>query len=172
MFVLRCLGSKELNYHWRLDYSYNFPFLRCCVSSNVSSKLATCSPVDLLLSSCKQGIPTWELANAAAATENSSQFLTHPLMLDFTRGGILDLILSPLLCLKDSRVLSWVAAAHADRCGNTTWANVKVNYCCRRKRYVGWWQVTIATTRSLRGEVKLVAPVKRLERLTHKHTHT
>ena len=32
--------------------------------------------------------------------------------------------------------------------------------------------MTIATTRSLRGEVKLVAPVKRLERLTHKHTHT
>ena len=42
MFVLRCLGSKEVNYHWRLDYNYNFPFLHCCVSSNVSSKLATC----------------------------------------------------------------------------------------------------------------------------------
>ena len=42
MCLLRCLGSKEVNSHW-----LNVPFLHQCVSSNVSSKLATSPKLSL-----------------------------------------------------------------------------------------------------------------------------
>ena len=70
-------------------------------------------------------------------------------------------------CAQDSRVLSWVAACRyvtgnsADKCQGKL--PLEETLC--------WLQVTIPTS-SLMGEVKLVAPVKWLERLIHTHIHT